>query len=179
MAVWIFGATAALQLLKLFDPSSQAALAFPLAVAYVGAMAYARWQPIRTFLSVSAVLPVLGLVVFVSTAPLALANTAAIPIDVTSETPVVLIVFDEFGVSSLMRADGSIDARRYPAFGRLAREGTWYAGATTVHEYTTQAVPSILTGNAPRKGGLPTIADHPRNLFTLLGNRMTSRCASR
>ena len=40
-----------------------------------------------------------------------------------------------------------------------------------MHEFTTQAVPAILTGINPRHGQLPTLADHRENLFTLLGER--------
>jgi Sulfatase len=74
-----------------------------------------------------------------------------------------------------MRPDGSIDAERYPGFGRLAREATWYSHATTVHDNTTQAVPAILTGDIPRRNALPTLADEPRNLFTLLGETYAFR----
>ena len=66
-----------------------------------------------------------------------------------------------------MRADGEIDAKRYPNFARLAEDATWYRNTTTVHEWTTGAVPAILTGERP--GGLPLFLDHPDNLFTLLG----------
>ena len=83
------------------------------------------------------------------------------------------MVFDEFPVSSLMRADGSLDAQRYPNFARLAHDATWYPRATTVHDSTTIAVPAILTGQRPEPGSLPTLADHPDNLFTLLGKRYT------
>ena len=34
---------------------------------------------------------------------------------------------------------------------------------------TTHAAPAILDGRRPRRGSLPTLAHHPRNLFTLLG----------
>ena len=42
--------------------------------------------------------------------------------------------------------NGSIDAVRYPNFARLAQKATWYPRATTVADYTTDAVPAILTG---------------------------------
>ena len=104
-----------------------------------------------------------------------------------TDVPVVLVVFDELPVSSLLTAAGEIDGVRYPAFGRLAREATWYPRATTPHDYTTQAVPSLLTGRLPRRGELPTLADHPENLFTLLGDaydlhvqeQVTHLCPSR
>ena len=115
----------------------------------------------RTFLSLSVVLPVVSLVAFVATAPLALADAKGARVEPEGATPVVLVVFDEFPVTSLMRADGGVDSERYPGFGRLAREGTWYSRTTTVDEYTTRAVPAILTGKrsgerrAPDAGGPP------------------------
>ena len=168
LAVWLFGFTALLQVLTLFDPSRRAAIIVPAVTAYGGAMAYARWRVLRSFLSVCVALPVLGLIAFVASTPLALADGGGARLDVNAQTPVVLLVLDELPVTSLMRADGTIDAERYPGFGRLADEGTWYSRTTTVHEYTTFAVPAILTGNAPKSDQLATLADHPQNLFTLL-----------
>ena len=169
LAVWVAGFAAALQLLELFNPTSAATLVVPVVLAYAGAVAYVRWRAFRSFLSISIVLPLLSLVLFLATAPLALGSTRAASVDIEARTPIVLIVFDEFGVDALMRSEGALDEKRYPAFGRLARDATWYRRATTVHAYTTQAVPAIVTGNVPRRGALPTLADHPRNLFTLLG----------
>ena len=119
----------------------------------------------------------IALVAFVATAPLAVDDAEAADVSVATHTPVVLVVFDEFPVSSLMRADGSLDAVRYPNFARLARDATWYPRATTVHDSTTIAVPAILTGQRPKPGTLPTLADHPDNLFTLLGKRYTIRAS--
>jgi sulfatase-like protein len=175
LLVWMFGFTALLQVLDMFDPTSRASILIPAVVAYLGAMAYTRWRPLQSFLSISLVLPVLALVLFIATAPLAVADAAPAKVEVRGETPVVLVVFDEFALSSLMRADGSVDATRYPAFGRLAREGTWYARATSVYELTTAAVPAILTGDVPTGNELPTLADYPDNLFTLLGDSYAFR----
>ena len=86
-----------------------------------------------------------------------------------SHPPVVLVVFDEFPVSSLMNRSGRLDGVRYPGFARLARGGTWYPNATTVHTETDHAVPAILTGQMPSNDELPILRDHPQNLFTLLG----------
>ncbi|MDQ4081453.1 MAG: sulfatase-like hydrolase/transferase, partial [Actinomycetota bacterium] len=36
------------------------------------------------------------------------------------------------------------------------------------HEHSTEAIPAILTGKEPDEVKLPVLADHPRNLFTLL-----------
>ena len=90
---------------------------------------------------------------------------------VRTRTPVVLVVLDELPTSSLLRADGSLDEARYPNLGRFARDSVWYPRATTVHEFTTQAVPAVVTGRVPASGQLPTLTDHPENLFTLLGER--------
>jgi hypothetical protein len=89
---------------------------------------------------------------------------------VASNVPVVLVVLDELPVSSLLTADGAIDGVRYPAFARLAREGTWYPRATTVHDHTPRAVPAILSGLLPSK---PDFDERVRdeNLFTLLGGQ--------
>ena len=76
-----------------------------------------------------------------------------------------------------MTRGGDIDAVRYPSFARLAKEGTWYPRATTAHEHTTGAVPAILTGRLPRSGSMPTLEDHPENLFTMLGETYQFRCA--
>ena len=39
-----------------------------------------------------------------------------------------------------------------------------------MHGWTEHAVAAILTGQAPEEGRLPILADHPQNLFVLLGS---------
>ena len=175
VAIWCFGFLAVLQFARLFDTQRGAALLLPIVPAALVAVAYLRSRVFRSFLSVAVALPLLGLVTFVATVPLATDNVAAANVAVRTSTPVVVVVMDEFPLSSLLRPDGSIDARRYPNFARLAGDGTWYPRATTVHEFTTQAVPAVLTGQLPRVGELPTLNDHPQNLFTLLGNTYAFR----
>lgn len=82
--------------------------------------------------------------------------------------PVVLLVYDAFCGTSILNEDREIDAVRYPNFGRLAREATWYRNASSVHPRTSKAVPAILTGRYPRGEKEATIVDYPTNLFTLL-----------
>jgi hypothetical protein len=74
-----------------------------------------------------------------------------------------------------MTESGRIDDVRYPGFGRLSGDGTWYPNATTVHEYTDHAVPAILTGKLPRNDQTPTLRDHPQSLFTLLSGSYAFR----
>ena len=69
-----------------------------------------------------------------------------------------------------MDARGQLDATRYPNFARLARNATWYPNATTVADYTSDAVPAVLTGVRPEKDQLPIRADHPDSIFTYLGD---------
>jgi len=84
-----------------------------------------------------------------------------------SSTPIVHIVLDELPTSTLIGADGEVDAERFPNFAQLARESTFYRSATTVDDLTTEAVPAQVTGENPEQGRLPTVRDHPRSLFTL------------
>ncbi len=81
---------------------------------------------------------------------------------------IVMVVFDELPLASLMGPGGRFDAERYPAFARLARGATWYRGATAVHDSTALAVPAMLDGRYPRPGTRSDVYSHPANLFTLL-----------
>jgi hypothetical protein len=92
-------------------------------------------------------------------------------VHVRASAPVVLVIFDEFPVHSLMGADGRIDARRYPNFARLAGDATWYRDTASVDQDTPYAVPAILDGRLPRREHLPVAADHPRNIFSLFAGR--------
>ncbi len=81
--------------------------------------------------------------------------------------PVVLLLFDEFPTDLLRGPGGRIDAGRYPAFAELARSGYWFPNATTTYDSTTKAIPQILDGKLPRKGGEPTYLGHPRTIFDM------------
>jgi hypothetical protein len=84
-----------------------------------------------------------------------------------SSTPIVHVVFDELPVTTLVGADGTIDAELFPNFAAFAEDATWYRNATTVAALTLEAVPAQLSGNRPRPGSLPTARQHPNSLFTL------------
>ena len=83
--------------------------------------------------------------------------------------PVVFVVFDQFQLGALLDRDGHIDRAAFPSFAALAEEATWFRNATAVAGLTTYAVPAVLTGMRPSQDRLPVAADHPANLFTLLG----------
>ncbi|HIA47535.1 MAG TPA: hypothetical protein EYN96_06080 [Candidatus Hydrogenedentes bacterium] len=90
----------------------------------------------------------------------------------TPEPPtIVMVVFDEFPLIDLLNAEGNIDAKRFPNFAAFSNNATWYANATTVHDYTLKAVPAILSGNYPVPGPvIPIRQNYPDTLFTLLEN---------
>jgi len=84
---------------------------------------------------------------------------------------VVLLVLDELPGDALLDARGRIDPVRYPGFAALRRTGTWFPNAHTVFDDTRQAVPLILDGRRPRRGGSRSRRDHPSTIFDVLGQR--------
>jgi hypothetical protein len=148
------------------------------AVAIGVALAAAVWRlrAAGSFLTWLAAAPLIFLALFLFQSPtsklvISSGTAKAAAIRTRATTPIVFLQLDEFPVIDLQQADGSIDAKRFPNFARLAAASTWYRNATTVSASTTVAVPAILTGQKPKKGALPILRDHPHNLFTLLGKR--------
>ncbi len=90
--------------------------------------------------------------------------------EVRSRTPVVVVIFDQLPLTSLLDPGGKIDSDLYPHFAKLAGEAVWFRNATTVSDRTSYALPAILSGNYPRPSSLPTAADHPGNLFDFLAH---------
>ena len=121
------------------------------------ALLYWRLPPVRTLLTVLSAAPLAFLLYFLLGSPVADLTLADDPnvalASVDARAPVVLVVFDEFPVSSLLDGNGEIDAVRYPNFAELAHGSTWFRNATTVSYSTTQAVPAILTGSNPEEIG--------------------------
>ncbi len=164
----------AIQVLKRVGGLGAAAILILAAlVGVAAAVAYARARGLRTFLTALAPAPLVFLALFLVASPaakLVFADEAgARSAGVAARAPVVLIVFDELPLTSLLDAREEIDRRGYPHFAALADTSSWFPNATGVHDRTSKAVPSILTGRRPRPGGLPIAADHPNSLFTLLG----------
>jgi hypothetical protein len=81
--------------------------------------------------------------------------------------PVMVVVFDELPISTLMQSDGTINEERYPAFARLEAGSTWYRNASSVHNRTERALPAITTGNVLNDRLMPTFEEFPRNLLSL------------
>jgi hypothetical protein len=149
------------------------------AVAVGVGVAVAEWRVrwARQFLSYLAVGNVAFVLLFLLTSPSAELLTGVSYADAGNvrvpslDGPVVVVVLDEFPLTSLLRADGSINEVRYPNFAALARESTWFRNAASESEFTAQSVPTILTGVVGDAADVPFLRDHPRNLFSLFGAR--------
>ena len=134
---------------------------------------YARFVPVRTGMSYLGLAPfvVAGWFAFATpTSDVLFAARADVPeaVDVGNPVPVVMVVYDEFPLASMVRPDGSLDTEHFPSFGRLAADGVWYRNAVGVHQQTEEAVPSLLTGRVVPEGSIPTTAHHPFTIFSLL-----------
>lgn len=135
-----------------------------LACVAAGALAWWRWRAVRLLLTVLAGAVVVVPLVFLSTGevrsilrPRSVSTAAP---HASRLAPVVLIVFDELPLVSLLDGDGRIDAIRYPHLTALAADGIWCRNATTVSDYTRWALPAILTGRYPKRG---TVSDRRRS----------------
>ena len=151
-----------------------AATTVALAVGGGGVWAYLRFQSARTFallLSVAAVVVPAFLAldrdVRRSTADINQAVPRNLP-DTGARAPIVLAIFDEWSLTSILDSKGRIDAKRLPNLARLAGQATWYPNATAAADASELAVPAMLTGSCAERGRLPILAEHPVNLFTLL-----------
>lgn len=136
-------------------------------------LVYVRWRPARLWARLASPAPVVFALLFLFASPVSgLVRTvgAAPPPGASGDraAPVVLVVFDELPVRTLLGPDGGIDGRLFPNFAALAAESTFFRNATTVAARTMHAVPAILTGRFPQQDLAPTSAGYPENLFSLL-----------
>ncbi|HEV2754929.1 MAG TPA: sulfatase-like hydrolase/transferase [Actinomycetota bacterium] len=92
------------------------------------------------------------------------------------EAPVVLVVFDELPLATLLGRDGRIDARLFPGFAELQRRSTWYRNTTASETFTKEARPALLTGTYPIRD-LGRSFKYPKSLFSLLGATHEVRAA--
>jgi hypothetical protein len=164
---------------------SSVGLAAHLTAAVAGAVlvgwTYARASPARLMASVLVLLVPVSAAAFLLHPEMApfvrpsdASRNAAVRVP-TGAPPIVIVVFDQLPVASLMRPDGAIDARRYPGFAALAETTTWFRNATATAELTGFAVPSLLSGTWPRRARLPVAAHYPQNVFTVLGGTYRMR----
>lgn len=135
------------------------------------------FRPVRSMLSHLAVGNVAFMLLFLFFSPTAeLVAGTAVPgaeavVAPVLDGPVVIVVLDEFPLTTILRPDGTINEARYPNMARLAAGSTWFRNASSLHPLTKVSVPSILTGTVGEKDDLPTSHDHPRSYLTLFGDR--------
>jgi hypothetical protein len=136
------------------------------------ALLYLRLQAVRLWLSFAAAAPLLFVALFLTASDtsrlLSSDATALAGTRIGNPVPVVVVVFDELPLVSLLGANGEIDGEIYPNFEALAGESHWFRNTTTVSTSTWHAVPAIASGKFPGDDQAPVAADHPENLFTLL-----------
>jgi len=156
---------------KQMGASDVVLIVLALAIGALATLAYARAAPVRSFMSVLTPVPLVFLFLFLVVSPVSkvafASDATARNVGGVSRANLVVVLFDEFPVSSLMDRRGHVDAKRYPAFAELERSSTWFRNAYTIYDSTERAQPAIFDGNYPSKDKLPTSADHPNSIFTL------------
>jgi hypothetical protein len=171
--VAILVALIALPVLKRLDFPDGVLIALATAVGIAAAVAYARAPVVRSFMNVLSAAPVVFLALFVFLPPVSgLAfprDVGARSIDGAVRAPIVVVLFDELPLTSLLDDRGRVDAVRYPAFAELERSSTWFRNAYAVYDSTERAQPAIMDGDDPVEDELPIAADHPDSVFTLFG----------
>jgi len=161
-------------LCKIFHFSGTILLMGAVILGIVGCIVYIRFHPARIFFTVLSVAILIfpSLFLFnrqISKIVFPREAYSTLGIRSSSSPPIIFVVFDEFPVTSLMDQQRQIDPIRYPNFAALSRDAYWFRSDSTVGERTTKAIPAILSGIYPDQNRLPTAAEYPHNLFTLLG----------
>jgi hypothetical protein len=122
-----------------------------------GAVAFIiRTQLLRTLSYFSLIIPLIFLdFIFVSPASTLFrqsGGTTSSEITGVNDTPIFLLVFDEFSGTTLQNSKGELDVSRYPGFAELAAQADYFPNALTADYHTDISVPSIVSGNL-RTGG--------------------------
>jgi hypothetical protein len=155
------------------DPADGVLIALAAALGIGAAAAYARVAVVRSFMNVLSAAPVVFLALFLLLPPVSglafPSQPGARSIGGVVRAPIVVVLFDELPLTSLLDDRGHVDPVRYPAFAKLERTSTWFRNAYALYDSTEHAQPAIMDGNYPAKGQLPIASDHPNSLFTLLG----------
>ncbi|MGI8750323.1 MAG: sulfatase-like hydrolase/transferase [Thermoleophilaceae bacterium] len=156
------------------DLSDTVLILISLLIGVAVAFLYTRAEPMRSFLSVLTPAPLVFLLLFLFVSPVhkltIQGDAQAKSASGGSRAPIVFLGLDEFPGIDLMKANGQLDAKRYPGFAELAGKSTWFTNAHSIYDSTTRAWPAIMDGDYPVKDKrLPTSADHPNSIFAILG----------
>ncbi len=92
---------------------------------------------------------------------------------IDSDTPVVMVVFDELPLATLENDAGKIDRKLFPNLALLETQANWYPQMLAAGSSTVQAVPAIMTGTRPTSGitkepSPPGLAEYPNNVCSIL-----------
>jgi len=139
---------------------------------------YYRFSVIRTFFTMLSPGLVLVPTLFLFFSPVSVLlfsqkEGAVAQVEIDNPPPIIMVVFDEFSLVSLLDGELQIDSAQYPNFAAFTKNATWFRNTTTVSDTTVHAIPSILTGRYPDSSLLPTADGHPHNIFTLLQDAYT------
>ncbi|HEY6710303.1 MAG TPA: sulfatase, partial [Actinomycetota bacterium] len=162
---------------KLTDLRGPQVVALALLAGVLAAVLYAGTSWLRMWLRYLAPAPLVFALVFLLISPTsrlvlparteAASQAPAAAAAGGKHPPLVVILFDEFPLKSLLDSKGKIDQRVYPNFAKLAGQSTWYRNATGVSGFTPWAMPAMLTGRYPAKVKAPSYTEYPDNMLTL------------
>jgi hypothetical protein len=169
----LFALIAVIPVKLLFPSTGTAVVVTAIVISLAATFAYHRFPALRSVMSFLAPAALLFPALFLFFSPVTeiMGSGNDDPTEytgVTSTTPVVLIVFDELPVTSLMNEHKLIDPVAFPNFAAFAAHSHWFRNATTVAQNTSYAVPAILTGRYPDATRAPHAAAYPENLFSFL-----------
>jgi hypothetical protein len=161
---------------RLFGGRELGALALGLAIAVAAAAAYRLSAKVRALGSVAAlgslVFPALFLVQDDIRELLGREHgpgaDESAGVAIRLDAPLVILLFDELPLLSLLDPSFDIDRASFPSFARLRDRSTWFRNFTTNHEETVGAVPALLTGRWVRGLQAPVREHYPESLFTLI-----------
>ena len=177
VAMWALTALAVLAAFRVSDADGAVpgwlTMGIALAVGAAVTVFHQRSARVRLVLRLAAIAAPVAALIFLFATP---ANRLLMPaanadsgVSVGSDAPpIVMVVFDEFPVASILDAKGEVDATAFPSFDRLAKSSTFFNNATTVHARTVDSIPAIVSGRRLPREGLPTVADNPTSLMNLL-----------
>ena len=165
-----------LQATKQLLPTATTTALLAVVVAASFCLLYSRVRAVAEWAQLTAVLPVLSVVMFVFASPSGeliggLRDTGDRSAQADGRPPVVFLLLDEFPTRLLLGSDRTLDERRFPNLARFAEDAVWYRNFTSNSPFTGSAVPSMLTGRMPGRGNEvpePVWTDHPDSLFALL-----------
>lgn len=163
-----------LQGLKRIPVPAEAALFLSLLSGAGFVFVYGRFSAIRTYLSYLTPAVVLFPLLFLLDSEIRKLILPGPESQVTAQSganaPVVMVIFDEFPLISLLNGRREIDPGLFPHLAELAAGSYWFRNATTNNESTLLSIPVILSGTLPKQRPypLPLFREYPRNLFSML-----------